>query len=143
MAASYADKLKDPRWQKKRLEIMERDGWKCQRCFDHREPLVVHHKYYISGRDPWDYPDECYVTLCEFHHKLFHKEFRKTLDNRNDLQYLQAQVMDINETDIFLLYSWIDNITFHEGKDGFKKIMDAVYPLTEKDIDIFYKDLED
>ena len=24
---SYSDKLKDPRWQRKRLEIFERDNW--------------------------------------------------------------------------------------------------------------------
>lgn len=28
----YAKKLMDPRWQKKRLEIFKRDGWKCQNC---------------------------------------------------------------------------------------------------------------
>lgn len=27
---TYAEKLKDPRWQKRRLEIFERDDWTCQ-----------------------------------------------------------------------------------------------------------------
>jgi len=66
---SYIDKLKDPRWQKKRLEIPERDKWKCQGCFDHTRTLSVHHRIYIDGNDPWDYPNELLVTLCEDCHK--------------------------------------------------------------------------
>jgi hypothetical protein len=60
----YLEKLKDPRWQKVRLRIMERDGWACQRCQDSEETLVVHHRYYTSGAEPWEYPDEALVTLC-------------------------------------------------------------------------------
>jgi len=39
MKVTYAEKLKDPRWQKKRLEIMERDEWTCQWCVDSESPL--------------------------------------------------------------------------------------------------------
>ena len=28
---TYKQKLKDPRWQKKRLKVLERDDWKCTR----------------------------------------------------------------------------------------------------------------
>jgi 5-methylcytosine-specific restriction endonuclease McrA len=31
---TYGDKLKDPRWQKRRLEIFKRDEWTCQQCGD-------------------------------------------------------------------------------------------------------------
>lgn len=61
----YIEKLKDPRWQKKRLEIFERDEWYCQICFDNEATLNVHHKYYIWKADPWDYPDDALITLCE------------------------------------------------------------------------------
>lgn len=60
----YSEKLKDPRWQKKRLKILERDDWKCQTCGDPKETLHVHHLYYEKDRDPWDYPDESLITLC-------------------------------------------------------------------------------
>lgn len=59
----YAKKLLDPRWQRRRLEILSRDRWTCQRCQDTEETLHVHHRYY-SGSDPWDAPDEALVTLC-------------------------------------------------------------------------------
>lgn len=60
----YQKKLLDPRWQKKRLQILERDEWKCQKCEVEELTLHVHHKYY-NGCDPWDIPDRALVTLCE------------------------------------------------------------------------------
>lgn len=66
---TYSDKLRDPRWQKKRLEILQRDEWCCQICFDSKSTLNVHHRYYVSGHEPWDYPTELLVTLCETCHQ--------------------------------------------------------------------------
>jgi len=61
----YSQKLRDPRWQKKRLHIMERDDWTCQKCFDADSTLVVHHRRYLPDKEPWDYPDYLLITLCE------------------------------------------------------------------------------
>ena len=66
---SYLEKLKDPRWQKRRLEILERDEWTCQQCGNKKSPLHVHHRYYIKGKDPWDYSNEMLLTLCEECHE--------------------------------------------------------------------------
>jgi len=81
---TYAEKLKDPRWQKKRLEVLERDEWMCQKCFDNESTLYIHHKYYEKGRDPWDYPMEAFLTLCESCHEQEHGprlEYEKELLN--------------------------------------------------------------
>lgn len=43
MKKSYAEKLRDPRWQKKRLKIFERDGWACQDCRSTTNTLNLHH----------------------------------------------------------------------------------------------------
>lgn len=43
MGKSYSEKLLDPRWQKKRLEILARDNWTCQRCGAVNCELHVHH----------------------------------------------------------------------------------------------------
>jgi len=40
---TYRRKLADPRWQKKRLEILERDGFECNSCGDSSTELHVHH----------------------------------------------------------------------------------------------------
>lgn len=70
MTLSYQEKLKDPRWQKRRLEILERDGWNCQLCHDSESTLVVHHRRYLPNIEPWDSPDELLVTLCQECHDL-------------------------------------------------------------------------
>lgn len=67
--STYSEKLKDPRWQKKRLEILNRDEWECSNCCRTDVTLHVHHEYYVSGREPWDYPAESLTTLCkDCHH---------------------------------------------------------------------------
>ena len=64
-----AAKYKDPRWQKRRLEILERDDWACQKCFDPDSTLHVHHRYYEKDKEPWEYPDDALITLCEDCHE--------------------------------------------------------------------------
>lgn len=65
---TYSQKLRDPKWQKKRLLILERDGWKCCACGADDKNLQVHHLIYRKI-DPWAYPDEAYQTLCGDCHK--------------------------------------------------------------------------
>lgn len=67
---TYSEKLRDPRWQKQRLKILERDDWACQACFDSESTLHVHHRYYTKGSEPWEYSDEALLTLCEECHKF-------------------------------------------------------------------------
>jgi len=69
---TYADKLRDPRWQRRRLEIFQRDGWRCQFCKATTKTLHVHHREYISGREPWEYADNLLVTACEDCHEDEH-----------------------------------------------------------------------
>jgi len=67
----YSKKLKDPRWQQKRVEILERDNFTCQLCGDKKTTLIVHHKEYKKC-EPWDYHNDMLVTLCEDCHKKLH-----------------------------------------------------------------------
>lgn len=73
MSNAYQEKLKDPRWQKKRLEILKRDEWCCQICNDKKSTLHVHHLFYKDGLDPWEYDDKDLVTLCDYHHDVVHR----------------------------------------------------------------------
>lgn len=71
---TYAEKLKDPRWQKKRLEIMQRDNFTCQMigCHETEKTLHIHHLDYLNCKDsdgPWDYPDNYLITVCEDCHQ--------------------------------------------------------------------------
>lgn len=72
----YSEKLKDPRWQKRRLEILSAQNFTCQWCGDTKSTLHVHHFKY-SG-EPWDANDGDLATICESCHWLEHK--RKELN---------------------------------------------------------------
>lgn len=77
---SYSEKLKDPRWQKKRLEILNRDEWACCICGESENTLHVHHKSYVKGKDPWDYDDDNFETLCEFCHDHEHSKYKDYIE---------------------------------------------------------------
>jgi hypothetical protein len=65
---NYSDKLKDPRWQKLRLEVFQRDEFACVICGDDENTLSVHHLVYEKGKEPWEYPIKSLVTLCQVCH---------------------------------------------------------------------------
>ena len=60
---TYAEKLKDPRWQRKRLEIFQRDGFTCRDCCSNEKTVHLHHCFYQKG-DPWDTDEKFLLTLC-------------------------------------------------------------------------------
>ena len=65
MKVSYSEKLKDPRWQKKRLEVLQRDNFTCLACGSAEKTLHVHHCYYVGKRNPWEYDSDSLLTFCE------------------------------------------------------------------------------
>jgi hypothetical protein len=69
---SYYEKLKDPRWQKRRLEALSAADWRCELCYDNESTLHVHHKAYIKGKEPWDYDADQLAVLCEACHEGTH-----------------------------------------------------------------------
>jgi 5-methylcytosine-specific restriction endonuclease McrA len=82
---SYSEKLKDPRWQRVRLHVLERSGWKCEGCGATTTTLHVHHGYYERGREPWEYDSQTLWALCEECHE--DAECRK-----RDFQYEAAHL---------------------------------------------------
>lgn len=80
---TYSDKLRDPRWQKLRLEIMQRDRFTCLFCgsgLTGGKNLQVHHILY-KRRDPWDYPEYLYQTVCENCHEERQELTDKAVDS--------------------------------------------------------------
>lgn len=62
-------------WSKFRLEVIELDGGVCVRCgrgANEGAVLQVHHKEYINGRLPWNYPYKLCETLCKGCHAAEH-----------------------------------------------------------------------
>lgn len=69
----YSELLKHPKWQRKRLEVLERDRWQCKMCGAQDRTLHVHHKRYIKGRNPWEYALEDLESLCDECHSMIHQ----------------------------------------------------------------------
>lgn len=69
--AKYSDLLRDPRWQKKRLEILQRDNFTCKHCKDTETELHVHHEAYRGN--PWEIESDKLVTLCKHCHYAIEK----------------------------------------------------------------------
>lgn len=67
---TYSEKLKDPRWQKKRLKILERDNFTCTKCGNDKITLHIHHAKYLGL--PWEVEDKYLSTICETCHKNEH-----------------------------------------------------------------------
>jgi len=62
---TYAEKLLSPKWQRKRLQILERDNFECKICNDKETTLHAHHIVYLKNKEPWDYPNELLFTICK------------------------------------------------------------------------------
>ena len=84
---TYYEKLKDPRWQKKRLEVMQIKDFCCEICGESEKPLNVHHKEYFKNKEPWDYSFLQLAVLCEDCHKIEHEniDLLKTVVSLLDL----------------------------------------------------------
>lgn len=66
---TYAQKLKDPRWKARRLQILKAANYKCAHCLT-SERLEVHHINYKKRKEPWDYHDSELMCLCRKCHEL-------------------------------------------------------------------------
>lgn len=72
MAVPYAELLRDPRWQRKRLEILNRSNFTCEDCGTAERTLNVHHVQYRKGAKPWEYEADELKSLCEKCHAWQH-----------------------------------------------------------------------
>ena len=66
--SEYEKKLVSPHWQRRRLEIMQKNDFKCHFCGNADEQLDIHHLIYLRGRDPWEYDDPYLIAICHSCH---------------------------------------------------------------------------
>ncbi len=107
---TYAEKLKDPRWQRKRLEILSRDNFSCTCCGDIKSTLNVHHFKYKG--EPWEVDNSLLITFCEVCHFAheFYKDFiirkiKKLEHPSGDLLYIFCTDNDYGDVLIISLIS--------------------------------------
>jgi hypothetical protein len=67
--SDYLKLLRDPRWQRRRLEILQLADFKCEECGARDRELHVHHRIYRGGAKPWEYADHELASLCKDCHQ--------------------------------------------------------------------------
>lgn len=73
----YMEQLRDPRWQRVRLGVLERANWRCEGCGVSDENLQIHHGYYEREALPWEYPEKALFVLCDGCHERAEAERKK------------------------------------------------------------------
>lgn len=69
---TYTEQLKDPRWDKKRKEVLKRDNFTCVCCYAIKVKLNVHHGVYFKEKMAWEYDNIYLHTLCDPCHERTH-----------------------------------------------------------------------
>jgi|ERR1017187_6494803 5-methylcytosine-specific restriction endonuclease McrA len=90
---NYKDQIKNPLWQKKRLEILNRDSFTCQYCGDTEEQLQVHHTYYSFNKNIWEYENESLITLCSNCHGEI-SDLKRIIKSRVDNQFVYSDTLN-------------------------------------------------
>ena len=105
---NYKEQIKSPKWQKRRLEILEKDNFACQLCGDTETMLNVHHLCYHKDRNIWDYEDWELMTLCEDCHKEEHSSMDDLISEIESLKSSGLTMREITailnsiEVDLYL-----------------------------------------
>ena len=112
---TYAEQLKSPKWQKKRLEILERDKFTCQWCGTQSDQLHVHHYFYFKDCEIWDYEDIYLITVCNDCHEWLHikgdiiKNLLAHLFSKNDIGMVMDFLMECRIDNDFFLKCYISS----------------------------------
>jgi 5-methylcytosine-specific restriction endonuclease McrA len=77
MSPEFAELYKDPRWEAKRRQIIERDKNTCQRCLAQAVVMHVHHKFYKPNAAPWEYDNKALILLCALCHEVEHGVYQR------------------------------------------------------------------
>ena len=109
----YKEQIKSPKWQRRRLEILQRDDFTCQICGCKDKTLHVHHLRYAPGREIHEYEDWELITLCV----QCHNEEHHMADNLNFIfTFLRNKGLTMYE-----IYSWVNDLAIHiqSGKEDY------------------------
>lgn len=99
---SYSEKLKDPRWQKKRLSVLNKSKFKCELCNDKNETLHVHHLSYEKNKEPWDYPLSNFKCLCSTCHEFI--TISNFIKYQDIIKVLKVRSLDNTRNNVYIKY---------------------------------------
>jgi len=132
---NYSEKLKSPKWQKKRLEVLNRDNFTCCKCGDTETELQVHHLKYT--REPHESHLSDLETLCKDCHGYISRN-NKTLFDDLDIpieeiesvtKFKQCMVIGYKS---FIVLAWIDDGCLMSVFKKKTKVIDLLYKLSNQ-----------
>jgi len=103
---------------------------------------MVHHLYYEYGKEPWEYPLEAFVTLCETCHLIESEERPKAektlIETLRKGRACADEIVDLARGIWFVLQrkehaTWAMMLEyFLEDEDRFIKLMDEFWDAVQK-----------
>lgn len=154
----YSERLQDPRWQRRRLEIFQRDDFTCQVCGCKDKQLEVHHLWYDpEANEIWNYRDSALITLC---HSCHQREHECEANVEMSLRYLRRQFLNLEieemltsityasdcvkfkKTDIVTLLSRFCDIEPLIGYDALKRLAKRRYNIAKGEYKEYLKYLK-
>lgn len=111
---SYAERLTHPKWQRRRLEIMSRAEFRCEKCGNDELELHVHHRAYRDGAMPWEYEDDELICLCVTCHDYLHEK----VYSRFDLEAVHSEIARVRKE-----------------SDGWRALNDTLYAKIQELLD--------
>lgn len=113
---SYLEKLKDPRWQKLRLQVFERDDFSCIECGSTKNTLNVHHIDY-KGNNPWETPISLLTTLCESCHEeetvALKKAEKKLIKKLKSIGFMAEHINCLSDALFYLNKEYDGNVNIY------------------------------
>jgi hypothetical protein len=100
---TYSEKLRDPRWQSVRVDILNRDNHTCQWCGSVDDVLHIHHLYYEKDKEPWEADYRYLITICEYCHEEHHIKLKDYISELvNCLGKFKYSAIDIHKLVVLL-----------------------------------------
>lgn len=100
--SEYGNKLKLQQWRAKRTDIILRNHQQCNDCgefFVGAKGLEAHHCWYEHDKEPWDYPDECFLVLC----RKCHGERQKVQNSAQVVLGMYMRLLSVEEMKILTM----------------------------------------
>lgn len=117
--SAYSKALRDPRWQKRRLEAMEAAGWMCRQCGTDTQEMHVHHMLYIKGRKPWEYENRHLLALCADCHKDTESAKRRFEETLSDYATSTGSASDVYDHLAGYLFARYEKSELPSGENAF------------------------
>jgi|ERR1035437_80962 formyltetrahydrofolate synthetase len=116
---TYSESLKDPRWQKKRLKLLEAANWECSACGCKEDTLEIHHTYYAFGVPIWDHEDQFLRVVCSSCHK-----------QHQEMMNHAYRVIGLVPSAVMSISTLADNTSDMEAAESIREMLKVIYNVT-------------